>query len=58
MAYWALIQKYAPAQQLDPYLMAALMAQESTFDADIASHANAIGLMQILPSTGRRYARG
>jgi soluble lytic murein transglycosylase len=33
------------------------MAQESTFDAAIRSHANAIGLMQIVPSTGRRYAR-
>jgi soluble lytic murein transglycosylase len=57
MAYWDLIQKHAPPLGLDPYLIAALMAQESTFDADIRSHANAIGLMQIVPSTGRRYAR-
>ena len=57
VAYWSLIQQYAPARGLDPYLIAALMAQESTFDADIRSHANAIGLMQILPATGRRYAR-
>ncbi|MBE3073096.1 MAG: transglycosylase SLT domain-containing protein, partial [Acidobacteria bacterium] len=55
--YWPLIQKYAAARNLDPYLMAALIAQESTFDAVIRSRANAIGLMQILPSTGRRYAR-
>ena len=34
VAYWSLIQKYAPARGLDPYLIAALMAQESTFDAD------------------------
>ncbi len=57
MAYWGLIQKYAPARGLDPYVIAALMAQESTFDAEIRSHANAIGLMQIVPATGRRYAR-
>jgi soluble lytic murein transglycosylase len=57
VAYWRLIEKYAPARGLDPYLVAALMAQESTFDAGIRSHANAIGLMQVLPSTGRRYAR-
>ena len=57
VAYWQLIQKYAPARGLDPYLVAALMAQESTFDAAIRSHANAIGLMQIVPATGRRYAR-
>ena len=57
IAYWTLIQKYAPPRGLDPYLIAALMAQESTFDAEIRSHANAIGLMQIVPATGRRYAR-
>jgi soluble lytic murein transglycosylase len=57
VAYWRLIEKHAPAHGLDPYLVAALMAQESTFDAGIRSHANAIGLMQVLPSTGRRYAR-
>jgi soluble lytic murein transglycosylase len=57
VAYWDLIRTHAPAQNLDPYLIAALMAQESSFDADVVSHANAIGLMQILPSTGRSYAR-
>jgi soluble lytic murein transglycosylase len=56
-AYWDLIQKYSRAHDLDPYLIAALMAQESTFDADIRSPANAYGLMQIVPPTGRRYAR-
>lgn len=55
--FWPLIQKHAAARKLDPYLMAALIAQESTFDPSIRSRANAIGLMQILPSTGRRYAR-
>ncbi len=57
VAYWDLIRTHAPAQKLDPYLVAALMAQESSFDAGVVSHANAIGLMQILPSTGRSYAR-
>jgi len=37
--------------------MAALIAQESTFTADVRSPANAYGLMQLLPSTGRRYAQ-
>jgi soluble lytic murein transglycosylase len=57
VAYWDLIKRYGTANQLDPYLLAALIAQESTFDAGIVSHANAIGLMQIVPSTGRSYAR-
>jgi soluble lytic murein transglycosylase len=55
--YWPLIQKYAAAYGLDPYLMAALIAQESTFDPVIRSSANAVGLMQVLPSTGRQFAR-
>jgi soluble lytic murein transglycosylase len=57
VAYWSLIEKHAVPKGLDPYLIAALMAQESTFDAKIRSHANAIGLMQVVPATGRRYAR-
>jgi len=55
--YWDLIQQHAKQHDLDPYLIAALMAQESTFDAGIKSAANAWGLMQILPSTGARVAR-
>jgi soluble lytic murein transglycosylase len=55
--YWPLIKKYSDAHGLDPYMIAALMAQESTFTADIRSAANAYGLMQIIPGTGRRYAR-
>jgi soluble lytic murein transglycosylase len=56
VAHWDLIQRYATDRRLDPFMVAALVAQESTFQADIRSAANAWGLMQILPSTGRRYA--
>jgi soluble lytic murein transglycosylase len=55
--FWPLLQKYAKERNLDPYLVAALVAQESNFDPVVVSHANAYGLMQILPSTGRSYAR-
>src|SRR4029077_7263235 len=55
--YWPEIRHYAAEHQLDPYLVAALIAQESTFTADVRSAANAYGLMQLLPSTGRQYAR-
>jgi soluble lytic murein transglycosylase len=55
--YWPLIEKYCAARGLDPYMIAALMAQESTFDHDVRSVANAYGLMQVVPATGRRYAR-
>jgi soluble lytic murein transglycosylase len=55
--YWPLIKKHSLANNLDPYLVAALVNQESAFDAAVKSSANAIGLMQMLPSTGRQYAR-
>jgi soluble lytic murein transglycosylase len=34
-----------------------LIRQESTFQADIVSHANAVGLMQVLPKTGKLLAK-
>jgi soluble lytic murein transglycosylase len=55
--YWPLIRRYSTEHHLDPYMMAALIAQESTFTADVRSAANAYGLMQIVPATGRHYAR-
>jgi soluble lytic murein transglycosylase len=57
IAYWELIKKHATANGIDPYLMAALVSQESTFVADIRSPANAYGLTQLLPGTARQYAQ-
>jgi soluble lytic murein transglycosylase len=57
LAYWDLIRKHSAQYDLDPYLVAALVAQESTFVSDIRSHANAYGLMQLIPSTARQMAR-
>jgi soluble lytic murein transglycosylase len=57
LSYWDLIRKYSAERDLDPYLVAALTAQESTFVADIRSPANAYGLTQLLPGTARQYAR-
>ena len=55
--YWQQLEGSAKRRGLDPYLVVALAAQESTFDAGIASSAGAIGLMQIMPATGRSVAR-
>ncbi len=57
LAYWDSIRRESSVRGLDPYLMAALIGQESTFDPGIRSAANAWGLMQIVPATGRRLAR-
>lgn len=35
----------------------AIMRQESLYDAEVVSHANAIGLMQLIPETSQRTAR-
>jgi soluble lytic murein transglycosylase len=56
VAHWDLLKRYASDRQIDPFLLTALVAQESTFQADVRSSADAWGLMQLLPSTGRRYA--
>jgi soluble lytic murein transglycosylase len=42
---------------LDPALVAALILQESSYDAAALSRAGARGLMQVMPATGRRIAR-
>lgn len=55
--YWPLIKKYSDAHDLDPYLMTALIAQESTFTPDVRSSANAVGLMQLIAPTARTVAR-
>src|SRR5262249_45098268 len=57
LVYWDSIRKYSAQHDLDPYLIAALVAQESTFDAGVRSSANAWGLMQLVPSTGKKLAR-
>ena len=54
--HWQAISQHAREHNIDRYLLAALIAQESTFQADVRSVANAWGLMQILPTTGRQYA--
>ena len=41
---------------LDPFLLAGLIRQESTFVPDIVSPAGAIGLTQVMPATGRQVA--
>jgi soluble lytic murein transglycosylase len=52
-----MIHREAGEWGLDPYLMAGLMRQESAFWREARSRADARGLMQVLPSTGRELAR-
>ena len=56
--YRSMIMAEARERGLDPYFVAGLIRQESTFSATIKSPVGAVGLMQIMPATGRNLARG
>jgi soluble lytic murein transglycosylase len=51
------IRRWSARAGLDPMLVAGLIHQESAFDPEARSIANAIGLMQLLPQTARRLAK-
>jgi soluble lytic murein transglycosylase len=54
--HWEIISSRASTNKLDPSLILAVIRQESGFNEKARSRANARGLMQIIPSTGRRLA--
>ena len=56
-AYWSDLKRSASSNGLDPYLVASLIRQESEFNPNAVSRANAVGLMQLLPKTGKAVAR-
>jgi len=57
LPYRKSLEEYCRAQSLDPYLMAALIRQESEFNPKAISPANARGLSQVMPATGRQLSR-
>jgi len=57
LPYRSDLERYSKKNELDPFLMAALIRQESEFNPKAVSRANARGLTQILPSTGRELSR-
>jgi soluble lytic murein transglycosylase-like protein len=52
-----IIERYAAEKNLSPYLVFAMVRQESAFDIKAKSWAGARGLMQIMPATGRELAQ-
>lgn len=65
-AFWQLLfplpyrkdlERNANQQNLDPFMMAALIRQESEFDPQALSPKHAYGLTQVEPATGRALAR-
>ena len=51
------LERNAKLHGLDPYLVAGLIRQESEFNPQALSAAQAYGLTQILPSTGRQLMK-
>lgn len=53
--YDDLVIKYAKAINMDWQLVAAIINQESSFRFDVKSKSGAMGLMQVMPTTGKGY---
>ncbi len=52
-----IIEKNTDYENTDPLIIKSLIRQESGFNRYAVSHRNAMGLMQILPSTARQVAK-
>ena len=56
-SYWSDIKADAEKNNLDPYMVASLIRQETEFNPGAVSNKDAYGLMQLLPSVGRSMAK-
>ncbi len=56
LRYEEIVVGHAENYRLEPQLLAAMIYQESKFDADVRSSSGAVGLMQLLPETGQGIA--
>lgn len=55
--FWEELKRDSTANRLDPHLVASLIRQESEFNPGAISRANAMGLMQLLPTVGKGMAK-
>lgn len=56
LRYESIVRGHADNYGLEPQLVAAVIYQESKFDADAVSDSGAVGLMQLLPATAQGIA--
>jgi len=54
--YTDLLQKHTTKYEIDPLFVAAMIREESRYNANAVSYAGAIGLMQIMPANGPEFA--
>jgi len=55
-AYWANVERWSSTYGVDPYLVLAVIREESNYLPTAVSSSNAGGLMQLLPSTAKWIA--
>jgi soluble lytic murein transglycosylase-like protein len=54
--YWDTIKSESEQRQIDPYLIASIIRQETGFEPSTVSNADAIGIMQIMPAEAASIA--
>ncbi|MDE2322294.1 MAG: transglycosylase SLT domain-containing protein [candidate division NC10 bacterium] len=57
LGYWGLVQEQSARYAIDPYLVVALIREESGFSERVVSSSGAVGLMQLLPATANGLVR-
>ncbi|HMD47893.1 MAG TPA: transglycosylase SLT domain-containing protein, partial [Bryobacteraceae bacterium] len=57
LPYQKQLEDFCRPLSLDPFIVAALIRQESEFNPKAVSRSNARGLTQVMPSTGRELSR-
>jgi soluble lytic murein transglycosylase-like protein/tetratricopeptide (TPR) repeat protein len=57
LPFWGLIESASQKRGLNPHVVASLIRQESAFNPEAKSWANAIGLMQIIPPVAEEEAK-
>ena len=55
--YSEIVKKYSQLYGLDKNIIFSIMREESRYQTDVVSPAKAIGLMQLIPNTGRTTAK-
>ncbi len=57
LAYMEIIERIAQRYEIDPLLVLSIIREESRFVPDATSIAGALGLMQLMPATAKRFDR-
>ncbi|MBI5196291.1 MAG: transglycosylase SLT domain-containing protein [Nitrospirae bacterium] len=55
LGYWDIVKMASERENVDAYLVTAIIREESRFDPAATSNAGALGLMQLMPATAQRF---